>query len=89
MNKEILISDLASLLLYFPSGQLFICTECDHYKFWHVIQDKNNVNVSWGRIGNRPQKQVEKFTNSFTCHNFINKKIQEKIKKGYTLVERA
>jgi len=51
----------------------------NHNKFWHIVVDRTNnkVYATWGRIGNRSPTPKE-----YTIAQ-AEKKVREKIKKGY------
>jgi predicted DNA-binding WGR domain protein len=61
----------------------FIWSEVDenHNKWWQVIlYDNDDVQTNWARVGNDPQSK----TFSGVGRSFMEKKIAEKLKKGYT-----
>lgn len=56
----------------------------NHNKFWsYVILNNNSVRLKWGRIGGNEQSQLKSFTSYKLLQRFVEKKISEKIKKGY------
>ena len=53
-------------------------------KFWEISQKGILVKVVFGRIGiQNPQEQIKKFINEQEAKKFTDKKIREKINKGY------
>ena len=53
-------------------------------KFWEISQKGILVKVVFGRIGiQNPQEKIKKFTNDQEAKKFADKKIKEKINKGY------
>lgn len=53
-------------------------------KFWEISQKGILVKVVFGRIGiQNPQEQIKEFINEQEAKNFADKKIREKINKGY------
>ena len=53
-------------------------------KFWEISQKGILVKVVFGRIGiQNPQEQIKEFLNEQEAKNFADKKIREKINKGY------
>tara|TARA_B100001758_G_C18395300_1_gene605517 strand:+ start:2022 stop:2231 length:210 start_codon:yes stop_codon:yes gene_type:complete len=53
-------------------------------KFWEISQKGNLVKVVFGRIGiQNPQEQIKEFINEQEAKKFADKKIREKINKGY------
>ena len=61
----------------------FIWSEVNenHNKWWQVIlYDNDDVQTNWARVGNDPQSK----TFSGVGRSFMEKKIAEKLKKGYT-----
>lgn len=73
--EKLEIWDEAKLKLLFP-GRVFVNTNEEHYKFWSAISiDRYHYRVSYGRIGKTIQ--TEEITGN------IEKKIKEKINKGY------
>ena len=53
-------------------------------KFWEISQKGILVKVVFGRIGiQNPQEQIKEFINEQEAKKFDDKKIREKINKGY------
>ena len=53
-------------------------------KFWEISQRGILVKVVFGRIGiQNPQEQIKEFINEQEAKKFADKKIREKINKGY------
>ena len=53
-------------------------------KFWEISQKGILVKVVFGRIGiQNPQEQIKEFINEQEAKKFTDKKIREKINKGY------
>jgi len=53
-------------------------------KFWEISQKGILVKVVFGRIGiQNPQEQIKEFINEQEAKKFADKKIREKINKGY------
>ena len=53
-------------------------------KFWEISQKGILVKVVFGRIGiQNPQEQIKEFINEQEAKKFADKKIKEKINKGY------
>ena len=53
-------------------------------KFWEISQKGILVKVVFGRIGiQNPQEQIKEFVNEQEAKKFADKKIREKINKGY------
>tara|TARA_B100000035_G_C20692782_1_gene419112 strand:- start:180 stop:389 length:210 start_codon:yes stop_codon:yes gene_type:complete len=53
-------------------------------KFWEISQKGILVKVVYGRIGiQNPQEQIKEFINEQEAKKFADKKIREKINKGY------
>ena len=60
----------------------------NHNKFWNAsLNDDNSVFVEWARVGKTPQTQIKNFGSKSEAKVFINKKINEKVKKGYEQLE--
>ena len=45
--------------------------------------ENNVVSVTWGRIGFSPQAQTHRFRDWAEAADFVNKKVAEKVHKGY------
>ena len=53
-------------------------------KFWEISQKGILVKVVFGRIGiQNPQEKIKEFINDQEAKKFADKKIKEKINKGY------
>lgn len=59
---------------------IYINNEDAHNKFWQYDVNGDTVTIKWGRIGSTPQESTMKFNQSH-----IDKKVREKLKKGYKL----
>ena len=54
------------------------------YKFWEISLIVNKVKVKFGRIGiQNPAENEKSFTNKDRAKKYCEKKIREKISKGY------
>jgi len=63
---------------------LYICNTDVHNKYWkYQTQSESTVYIEWGRIGGSSQNQTKSFSNDYRMHDFIAKKVSEKIAKGY------
>ena len=61
-----------------------ICNDGHHNKFWsYQIQDDTSVEIIWGRIGTPGSRQTRTFPNHRAMMKFIDKKVNEKMAKGY------
>ena len=74
---------MAKLLLSFGEGTTLINTDDDHYKFWHISSDGNDVYTHYGRIGKAIRESKKSFSSEFQKEKFIETKIIEKKRKGY------
>ncbi|MCC6371128.1 MAG: DUF4011 domain-containing protein [Bacteroidia bacterium] len=54
-------------------------------KFWEIAQDENRMVVRFGKTGTKGQENVKTFVSSEQAKSEIEKLIQQKTKKGYTL----
>jgi len=52
-------------------------------KFWEINLKGNQVIITFGRIGNKPQQIKKKFSTNEESKKFAEKKINEKLRKGY------
>jgi len=66
--------------------KILINSEGAHNKFWRYETSGNSVTVEWGRVGLAGDEQVKKFDNPTEMQKFIDKKMREKIRKGYAEV---
>lgn len=65
--------------------RILIQTIGGHNKFWAAYMDENNTaHVRWGRIGTKGMSQTKTFSTPYQAAHFINKKFDEKYRKGYT-----
>jgi predicted DNA-binding WGR domain protein len=55
-------------------------------KHWSVRQDGLTVTFRWGRIGRNAQSLVKTFETESDARRFTNKKIDEKLGKGYDVI---
>ena len=53
------------------------------HKFYEVITDGTNVSIRYGRIGTAGRTQVKALPNAAKANAFAQKKISEKVRKGY------
>lgn len=87
MSKELEIHDEASLRLFFTGrGILLVNTRDNHYKYWHIEQNGNKINATWGRIGTKQRSQTKTFNSEFGSEWYIREKVYEKTKKGYRVL---
>ncbi len=67
--------------------KMFIYSNIDgnNNKFWNIVmEDDNSVVTKNGRVGSKAQVHKPKpFNDEFDAEKFMNKKINEKLKKGY------
>ena len=53
-------------------------------KFWEINLKKKQIIITFGRIGiKNPVCQLKKFNSNEEAKKYIDKKIREKINKGY------
>ena len=53
-------------------------------KFWEISLKGKVVTVNYGRIGNKSQEVIyDKFSTKEEAKKFVEKKIGEKVRKGY------
>lgn len=55
-------------------------------KFWTISVSGNEVLVEFGRIGTAGQAETKAFTDANAARKHADKKIAEKLKKGYSEV---
>ena len=55
-------------------------------KFWQIKQTENNIEIEFGRIGNKAQNRVKEFQNNELAKSEMNKMIAKKLAKGYKKV---
>lgn len=54
-------------------------------KYWYIRQyDDHNVIVENGRVGSSPQVHPKQFSSEYEASDFVDSKIREKTKKGYS-----
>ena len=62
----------------------FEYTDAVSNKFWKINLKKNKIIITFGRIGiKNPVCQLKKFNSNEEAKKYIDKKIREKINKGY------
>jgi len=61
----------------------YVCKAGSSNKFWSYDIDGLSVTMKWGRIGLAGQSKTKSFRSEGQLDNFLNKKIAEKVKKGY------
>jgi predicted DNA-binding WGR domain protein len=54
-----------------------------HNKFWTIEIDGDTYTTSWGKIGASPTYKDKTFPDSYSATVEYDKKISEKLKKGY------
>lgn len=54
-------------------------------RFWEVKREGVNLIIRYGKMQATGKKNIKPFSNEFTAEKEMQKMIQEKIKKGYTL----
>lgn len=65
-------------------AEIYINSSEAHNKFWSYDIDGMNVHIKWGRIGGSSDEQIKSFNTNSEVLAFINKKVREKEKKGYS-----
>ena len=59
-------------------------TDAKSNKFWEIELKGKSINVCYGRIGiENPAKQSKSFSSIDSAKKYYEKKIREKINKGY------
>ncbi|EER0127953.1 WGR and DUF4132 domain-containing protein [Escherichia coli] len=53
------------------------------HKFWAVEQQRNELHITWGKVGTNGQSQVKSFADAAAAEKAELKLIAEKTKKGY------
>lgn len=66
---------------------VFASVEGNNNKFYHLIQDGCTVTSNWGRVGDSPQSTTWTYSSEITAEKEFNKKIKEKKRKGYEVVD--
>lgn len=61
----------------------YIDSSTNSSKFWRIERDGVNVTTTWGRIGTAGQNQDKSFSSEAAAQDFTDKKISEKLMKGY------
>ena len=69
------------------TSRRFEFSEGTSNKFWEVSVDGSLVLVRFGRIGTTGQKQSTNFGDPAVAARYAERKIREKLDKGYTEVE--
>ena len=64
-------------------GKKLVCQTDQHNKVWQYDVSGLTVTFKWGRIGGGSEQQVKTFDSASDMHEFIDKKVREKMKKGY------
>lgn len=74
----------------FKRENILVNTDENHNKFWASQMDTTTfkVTIRWGRLGTKGQSQQQDFDNEYDAVNFVSTKIREKIRKGYTLIDK-
>ena len=59
-------------------------TDAKSNKFWEIELKGKSINIYYGRIGiENPAKQIKSFSSSDLAKKYYEKKLREKINKGY------
>lgn len=58
-------------------------------KFYNIHVDGNSLIASWGKVGTKGQTQVKEFHSAKLAKKELNKKLNEKLGKGYLTAEIA
>lgn len=64
--------------------EIYVCKEGSSNKFWSHTITGNSVLIKWGRLGLAGESQVKEFPTASALQRFLDGKIKEKVKKGYT-----
>lgn len=59
--------------------------EFNNFKTYKISIEDHKVNCAWGRIGRTLQNKEFKFESQKSAIKFYEKKVQEKLKKGYKI----
>lgn len=60
-----------------------------HHKQWGAELNGSLVSTAWGRVGaEKLQSQTKSFPTPEDAEKFFNKKLKEKMAKGYVLVSK-
>lgn len=65
----------------------YICSEDASNKFWSYEQNGSEVTFKWGRVGRPPETLTKDFGSPLGAEREIAKKLKEKTRKGYKLVD--
>lgn len=68
-------------------NRYFRCTVGASNKFWDVCLHGIGVTVNYGRIGTAGTAHVKSFDSAYEAQTYFNRKIVEKINKGYIELE--
>lgn len=60
-----------------------ICKINGSNKFWNARSNNYDIVIEYGRIGSAGTTQLKKFLTKLEASNFFDKKVSEKLKKGY------
>ena len=63
-----------------------IMTSDNHHKQWEARIFANEVQTKWGRIGGTLSKKDFDFETPAEANKYYEKKIKEKLNKGYKIV---
>jgi predicted DNA-binding WGR domain protein len=66
---------------------IYICSENQSNKFWSYEQNGSSVTFKWGRVGRDAETLTKDFGSDYGAQREIEKKIKEKTKKGYKLID--
>ena len=59
-------------------------TDAKSNKFWEIELKGKSINICYGRIGiENPAKQIKSFSSVDLAKKYYEKKLREKINKGY------
>jgi len=66
--------------------RILVQQKAEHNKFWagRLDENTNTVETRWGRIGTKGQSQTKTFSSTYQAANFLENKLHEKRRKGYT-----
>lgn len=64
-------------------------TKANHYKFWSAVLKSRTVKVFWGRIGTWTQSKKFSFDSNDEALDFLQRKMESKIRRGYMNVSVA
>ena len=70
--------------------KIYVNNEGNANKFWsYETTGDTSVHIEWGRLGGSSQDQNKSFSSRASRDKFIDKKVSEKIRKGYEEKTRA